>query len=151
MILNLYTMNRQGIHHGDIMEIRKLQKLKDHPDLHKGQKVKLRVNYYGTSSLEDEWRIVHRKGDIGVIDGFGIISGQEVVAVEICHHEEGIFVVVPTLPSDLTVVPDDSPVTQPVPGNMASVDPLQALEEERPVILFDILGLPGADPEQNRN
>ncbi len=133
------------------MEIRKLQKLKDHPELHKGQKVKLLVNYYGTSSLEDDRRIVHRKGDIGVIDGFGIISGQEVVAVEICHHGEGTFVVVPVLPSDLQIASASLPVTQPVAEDTTSRDLLQALENEKPVIILDILGPNDDDLEKGEN
>ena len=120
------------------VDIRKVDKLKEHPNLRRGQKVKLRIDFYDGADFEEDRKPVHRKGDVGSIDGFGVISGQEVVAVEICHHGSGEFKVIPVLPSDLEKVPDETPVAQPDQQNETSGDVMTGVDSEKPIILLDI-------------
>lgn len=120
------------------MEIRKVDKLHKHPHLRIGQKVRLLIDFYDGSDFEEDRKPVHRKGDVGLIDGFGVVCGQEVVATEICHHGSSTFKVIPVLPSDLETVPSKAPVTQP---DQQEEDPeklLPGLNEIKPIILLDI-------------
>lgn len=120
------------------MEIRKVEKLTEHPGLRKGQKVRILIDFYDGADFEEDRKPVHRKGDVGVIDGFGIICGQEVVATEICHHGSGTFKVIPVLPSDLETAPADTPITQPDRQGENPEQHMTGLGGDKPVIILDI-------------
>ena len=120
------------------MEIRKVDKLKEIPRLRKGQKIRLLIDFYDGADFEEDRKPVHRKGDVGVIDGFGVVCGQEVVATEICHHGSSTFKVIPVLPSDLETVSSNTPVTQPDQQDETTDELLTGLTTEQPIILLEI-------------
>jgi len=100
--------------------------------------VKLRVDFYDSADFDEHRKPMHRKGDVGVIDGFGVLCGQEVVAVEICHHGRGTFEVVPLSPSDIENTSPETPVTQPDRPKDDGDAPLAGQDSDRPVVIFDI-------------
>jgi hypothetical protein len=120
------------------MDMRKVDKLPKHPGLRCGQKIKLLLDFYDGTDVEENRLPVHRKGDVGRIDGFGIVCGQEVVAVEICHHSSGDFKVIPVLPADLVTVPEATPLTQPDDRPRSLEDLLTGGDDGKPVIILDI-------------
>lgn len=120
------------------MDIQKVKTLTKHPDLRVGQKVRILIDFYDEADVEEDRRPVHRKGNVGSIDGLGIVFGQEVVAVEICHHGAGTYKVIPVLPTDLERVPDETPLTEPDPEKKNGEDPLIDWDDDKPVILLDI-------------
>ena len=120
------------------MEIRKIDELTERKEFKEGQKVELLRDFFDTADCTEDRKPVHRMGDVGVIDGFGEIYGQEVVAVEICHHGQGTFDVVPLRPSDVKIAPSEAPVTEPEQSPDDSGEPLDTLEEDRPIIVLDI-------------
>jgi hypothetical protein len=120
------------------MQIRKIDELTARSELKKGQKVELLRDFYDTTDLSQDRKPIHKRGDVGEVDGFGEIYGQEVVAVEICHHGRGTFVVVPLRPSDVKSAPSEAPVTKPEQPLEKPSEPLNNLEGDQPVILLDI-------------
>jgi hypothetical protein len=118
------------------VDIRKVDTLPEHPDLRIGQRIKLLIDFYDRADVAENWRPVHRKGDVGAIEGFGIICGQEVVAVEICHHGTASMKVIPVLPTDLEKVPDKTPLTEP----QSEKDDIEDLlcKGDKSVIVIDI-------------
>lgn len=120
------------------MEIRKIDELTDRRELKKGQKVELLRDFYDTTDSSDDRSPIHRMGDVGKIDGFGEIYGQEVVAVEVCHHGQGTFEVVPLHPSDVKIAPHGTPVTEPEQRPDDPDVPIEEQDSDQPVILLDI-------------
>ena len=120
------------------MEIRKIDELTDRRELKKGQKVELLRDFYDTAEYMEDRTPIHRMGDVGRIEGFGEIYGQEVVAVEVCHHGQGTFEVVPLHPSDVKIAPGLTPITQPDQSPKDPSIPLDTLKDDRPIILLDI-------------
>ena len=114
------------------VDIRKIDTLPEHPDLHKEQKVKLLVDFYDGVDTAEDRQPVHRKGDVGCIDGFGILCDQEIVAVEVCYHGTGSYTVIPVLPSDLERVSDETSLTEPDRKPEAIEDFLSSLEDDPP-------------------
>jgi hypothetical protein len=120
------------------MEIRKIDELTERRELKEGQKVELLRDFYDTADFNEDRKPVHRMGDVGKIECFGEIYGQEVVTIEICHHGQGTFEVVPLHPSDVKIAPHETPLTEPDQTPDDPDEPLEGQDGDQPVILLDI-------------
>ena len=120
------------------MEIRKIDRLTERGELKKGQKIILLRDFYDAADVTVQRRPIHRKGDVGIIDGFGEIYGHEIVTVEICHHGQGTFEVIPLRPSDIQMAPNELSLTRPDQAGADPEDPLAGLDDEKPVVLLDL-------------